>query len=440
MRKNEVISFEEAKIAKIKLKEEIFGDSNVVSMGIIEDVNNLGEKTGGYAIKIGIISAEVYRSSLNYGEKSIPREYAFCHEASNKNMKYVRIKLVETGLVKALSVFNPPQSKDFPSAIDNIPFATTMALSGPKSRQRPCPGGQSIGHYKITAGTLGLLVGHKNGPNKGKAYILSNNHVMANNNLAYVGDPILQPGPADCGVVDKDTIASLYRWVPFKSIGTNFVDAAIAELKGEKNWQPYVKSYVSNIGQPCDFTDAAIGMYVEKTGRTTGHTTGTIISVDESIKIYYGKQVGFLEFDDQITTNNMSEGGDSGSCLFQSGTRKPVGLLFAGDTSETFYNHINKVLLELSKRHTNKYSSGETHTFEATPLLSILGESSLPYSASLFPRKRIRISHMRGLRRSRSVKPGTPFLFSIALLCVASLLNNSKTSKVSVKAQGLGRF
>ncbi len=52
--------------------------------------------------------------------------------------------------------------------------------------------GSSIGHYKVTAGTLGGFVRDREG-----VYILSNNHVLANSNKAEGPDPILLPGPAD---------------------------------------------------------------------------------------------------------------------------------------------------------------------------------------------------------------------------------------------------
>jgi hypothetical protein len=56
-------------------------------------------------------------------------------------------------------------------------FQSIRPLTAPvRQRMRPAQGGVSIGHYKITAGTLGCLV--RDG--KGGTYILSNNHVLAN--------------------------------------------------------------------------------------------------------------------------------------------------------------------------------------------------------------------------------------------------------------------
>ncbi len=64
--------------------------------------------------------------------------------------------------------------------------------------QWPVPLAVSIGQEDITAGTLGLRV-----TNGTDVLILSNNHVLANENNATIGDPILQPGPFDGGDVNN---------------------------------------------------------------------------------------------------------------------------------------------------------------------------------------------------------------------------------------------
>ena len=82
-------------------------------------------------------------------------------------------------------------------------------------RWRPAPGGVSIGHPSITAGTLGCLV-RKNG----ETLILSNNHVLAAENAAAIGDPILQPGAYDGGSDPADRIAVLAKRPKITLIGT----------------------------------------------------------------------------------------------------------------------------------------------------------------------------------------------------------------------------
>src|SRR3989441_2942588 len=103
----------------------------------------------------------------------------------------IRTDIVETGRFHAL---------EMAQAVD----------LGRTRRIRPVPGGVSIGHIQITAGTLGVLA-----QRNGRPVILSNNHVLANQNAGRVGDSILQPGPADGGRL-QDTIARLADFVPIQ--------------------------------------------------------------------------------------------------------------------------------------------------------------------------------------------------------------------------------
>ena len=210
-----------------------------------------------------------------------------------------------------------------------------------KQRVRPAKGGFSVGHYKITAGTIATCV-YDLAPFPSvppRYYILSNNHVLANSNDARIGDPILQPGPYDGGSVPGDIIARLSRFVPIRfktptSTPLNYVDAAIAEgefhnLDREIYWIGYVQQVKSN---------PKVGDIVEKTGRTTNFTTGKIIATNATVDVNYGGG-RVARFTRQIVTTNMSAGGDSGSlvCDIKEGA---VGLLFAGSSTITVINSI----------------------------------------------------------------------------------------------------
>lgn len=63
-------------------------------------------------------------------------------------------------------------------------------------RVRPLKIGYSVGHVGITAGTLGAFVCCNQSGRRG---VLSNNHVLANENQAARGDSIVQPGPWTVG-------------------------------------------------------------------------------------------------------------------------------------------------------------------------------------------------------------------------------------------------
>jgi hypothetical protein len=252
---------------------------------------------------------------------------------------------------------------------DVIEVGEIVALQARTDRWRPAPGGVSIGHYKITAGTLGVLV---RDVETNEILILSNNHVMANSNDATQGDPILQPGPHDGGIVAEDTIANLARFVPiqFESepppspcpfskaaagianffarfVGSkhrllsvviqqaNQVDGALAKPVNPD----VVSSEILEIGGVTGEREAELGMEVKKSGRTTGLTTGTVQLLDASVNVGYGGGRTAL-FTNQILTTNMSQGGDSGSLLVSGEGNKAVGLLFAGSDQVTIHNPI----------------------------------------------------------------------------------------------------
>jgi hypothetical protein len=238
-----------------------------------------------------------------------------------------------------------------------FPVAQSTNPSLPAAERGRAKGGASVGHVDITAGTIGTCVydiqpdGAVSPPEHGigmpaKYYILSNNHVLANSNAARIGDPILQPGPYDGGTDPRDRVATLSRFVPITMSSNapleeheNLVDAAIAEgdfflLDREIHWIGPVRGWRRR-------EDVEVGTIVQKTGRTTGYTTGRITAVAATIDVNYGGGK-VARFKDQIVTTAMSEGGDSGS-LVTTTDNVAVGLLFAGSPMATIVNQIEHV-------------------------------------------------------------------------------------------------
>ncbi|MCC6566942.1 MAG: hypothetical protein IT298_14375 [Chloroflexi bacterium] len=110
----------------------------------------------------------------------------------------------------------PRQIDSIPTDVYEVGQLKALQLLPPTSRFRPTiPPGVSIGHFAITAGTLGAVVKDRI---TGEKLLLSNNHVFANSNDAQVGDSILQPGPADGGQNPGDAVATLERYVPLRYI------------------------------------------------------------------------------------------------------------------------------------------------------------------------------------------------------------------------------
>lgn len=242
--------------------------------------------------------------------------------------------------VKKLSAEDliPKEIQSIPTDVN--PTGLFRPFQDPTKRFRPAPGGVSIGHVNITAGTLGCLV-----QKKGEVFILSNNHVLANSNEGSPGDPVLQPGPYDGGQPDKDEIATLSDFVPitFEKEGddsdktNNLVDCAIAKPKKAGD----VENKVLQIGAITGVKKACFDMKVKKSGRTTKLTTGTIEQVDVTSRVNYGTNKIAL-FTDQVMAGSMSQGGDSGSAVLDD-KNNIVGLLFAGSDTTTLINRIEHV-------------------------------------------------------------------------------------------------
>lgn len=206
--------------------------------------------------------------------------------------------------------------------------------SGPSTTDywpRPVPIGISTGNAnEISAGTIGARVKDS----AGKIYALSNNHVYARENQAAIGEEVLQPGRYDTAgfVYDPNNhLGNLSAFVTINFDGSTYneVDAAIAssDISLLGNATPS-----SGYGLPSSTTlSPAIGMAVQKFGRTSELTKGTITGINASVMISYA--TGTALFDKQIIVQSNKpflKSGDSGSLLVTNDSScNPVGLLFA---------------------------------------------------------------------------------------------------------------
>jgi hypothetical protein len=313
---------------------------------------------------------------------------------------------------------------------DVLEVGDLRPLQQPTDRWRPAPGGTSIGHYKITAGTLGSIVRDRR---TGQRLILSNNHVLANSNEAQPGDPVLQPGSADGGVPEEDTIAHLERFCPidfgtapptcsiaeaYVRVGNglaglmgskhrlnteqvnpaavNLVDAAVAAPLNQKD----ILDEILEIGVVSSTTRAVLGLPVRKSGRTTGYTTGEVLVLDATVEVQYGLGRKGV-FEQQIVTEALSRGGDSGSLLVEANTPRAVGLLFAGSDQATIHNPIQAVLdcldIEFSSPQLVDKQSDTRSQFERAQAVKQLYETELLNKANVIG-VGMGLKHIRGQR------------------------------------------
>ncbi len=205
-----------------------------------------------------------------------------------------------------------------------------------RARQLTIVAGGSCGHFRITAGTLGGFV-----EDAQDFYMMSNNHVFANSNFAFQGDPIIQPGPADIpGPGQFDIIGSLDRWFPLSRVDPNGFDVGLATFGGAASFfNPHRYVGIGTI-DPTPAPDRFAVTRVAKRGRTTGTTRGTVSAFElDGVAIDYaqpGDSAAVVMFDNQIEVigappkNPFSQPGDSGSFIIDRDTLQPYALLYGG--------------------------------------------------------------------------------------------------------------
>jgi len=311
---------------------DLLSKRNVVGVGLGHKISH-GVDTGEICIVVSV--TRKFDASILTAEDLVPHA-----------LEGFKTDVVETGILRAFQ-------------------------QSPRDRWRPAPPGVSVGHYRVTAGTFGCLVRRGD-----QDFVLSNNHVLANSNDSQLGDAILQPGAADGGSMD-DRIATLADYVPIdfgtappecpvaewsakalKSIagvfgsrhqlqavkqteGINRVDAALAlPLSADT-----VVNEILNIGVPSGVGTATLGTPVQKSGRTTGHTQGTITQIDATVSVNYNGPIAV--FTGQLVAGAMSQPGDSGSAVLDM-DGAVVGLLFAGSEATTIINPIDDVFSALN--------------------------------------------------------------------------------------------
>ncbi len=233
---------------------------------------------------------------------------------------------------------------------NSIGSALTYPFGGPVYTVRnlaagnfyACGSSISVGNAR-EAGTLGCLVRDQSGTLFG----LSNNHVSGSCSYAGLGLPILAPGVVDVspGCIPPFTIGYHYAALPLIAGSADNVsaqanrDAAIFRIH---NPDVVTSFQGDSYDTPSTVIALAAGMTVEKCGRTTGHTSGQVISQFygahpiQYTAALYGFN-GVVSFDPAFiivgSTELFSDGGDSGSLITAidaQGNRTAVGLVVGG--------------------------------------------------------------------------------------------------------------
>ena len=237
-----------------------------------------------------------------------------------------------------LEALEAAPTKEIPKAIEanGITFATDVIerdfqpqLTDRQSRVNPMAPGVSIGHVKVSAGTLGCFVQDNSSR---ELHVLSNWHVLDRG--GNIGDAIAHPGRADDPNTAENVCGHLVRsFVGFEG------DCAIASIS-DRDADQTILGLGMTVGR---LADPALGDRVVKSGRTTGITHGVVTRVQTISKLTYpavgekrifGFEIG-PDPENPAPNNEISMGGDSGSSWMKVDAKDTmVGLHFAGETTE----------------------------------------------------------------------------------------------------------
>ncbi len=312
-------------------------------------LGSLAERSAG-PLSQATMDANIVGVGIGLGEgasSGVPGEpvlevYTIEKEAASET----RARLASVAGVSALA------SDDFPIHVVHTGIIDAYQH---RMRLRPAPGGISLGHVRITAGTLGCLSRGRSAPRNNRLMTLSNNHVQANSNAGVLGDAIVQPGPIDGGHAPADQVAVLERFVPINFAGgNNLVDCATGWAWPDRVRVDlmYLSGGVVHYFRVGNVPVAAVpGLNVGKSGRTTQLTSGSVRAIGVTVNVSYpgGRVAKFVnQMSIRAASGDFSQGGDSGSLIWTWDARRaPVGLLFAGGGGTTFANRIGDVLAAL---------------------------------------------------------------------------------------------
>ena len=220
--------------------------------------------------------------------------------------------------------------------------------------ERPVPIGVSTGNYQsVSAGTIACRVRDA----VGNLYALSNTHVFAPNDFAgqgEIGDIVTQPGLYDFpthAYAESLRLGTVTAYKPINGsiFATNVIDAAIARMD-TGSLGTATPLTLGGYGEPNSVTKAAaVNMAVQKFGRSTQLTKGTITGINATMIVAYADD-WYAFFSGQIVVEASGafiQPGDSGSLLVTDDpAANPVGLVFSGNANGTMTlaNPIDSVL------------------------------------------------------------------------------------------------
>ena len=208
--------------------------------------------------------------------------------------------------------------------------------AGPGDLVTPVQPGVCCAHRSGPRGTLGSVI-RKDGEAR---FLLSANHVIAQEDQVDLGTPIVQPVS---GAEDVRNIARLQDKEPLGATG-NLMDAAIARFTVD-DFIP--RQFNGKSITSVRTTELKTLDRVFKYGQTTFQTEATVLSpVISNIRL--DMRFGSYRFDEQIEILSggtpFADGGDSGALVYDEEDRA-VGIVIGGDgLTRTYVTPIQRIL------------------------------------------------------------------------------------------------
>ena len=317
----QTVSFAEALAAKDVSVNAVTADENVVGVGV--GLLDPDDESKGAAIVV-YVKQDLSKAILD----AIPKSVAVTVEGTTVS---VPVRMEESG-----EFFSNAYVKQVPDAMAG--WLLDLRSSDPEytRRVRPVPAGYSVGP-PTWSGTAGLIV--INYPAADQLYVLSNNHVLNNDNTTSYTET-LQPGGADGGQSGIDRIGRLDRFIELQKDSDNYLDAATAiplsnslldPRYGKRRWV-----------LPGHYVQYRVGWKMVKAGRTTGDVGEDhdviVDSVHTDTSVGYGPYggLGTITFKDMSiikSSEPVSLGGDSGSVFLRKDDRYACAVNFAGPSN-----------------------------------------------------------------------------------------------------------
>jgi len=278
---------------------------------------------------------------------------------------FVYRKMTVQDLLKHGVEMIPSELFGYPTDVREVPKGFSLRDD---NRYRPFSGGDAGIGYKAVGSTATLGYVNRSGE------VLSNNHVLANESLttnvtATKGDAFIQPGYIG-GTYPADVVGRLDRWVDLnpganapnpcvlgRSVArflslfpkafhrkgkfvyvydvapANYIDGAVG-IADPGTYTPGIRG----LGEVVGGRDPVLGRKLQKRGRTTGLTHGTVTAVGVSVDVSGYQGIYTCHFEDQVAiesdVGSYSQPGDSGSgnVTDEPGDMYYEALLYAGGT------------------------------------------------------------------------------------------------------------